>query len=74
MSNGWTPERRRKQAELISRWKPWEQSTGPKTNEGKSTVASNAWRGGYREQLRALSKMVNEELRHARELVSSCNT
>lgn len=51
---------------------PWEQSTGPKTKEGKSTVSRNAWRGGHREQLRALSKMVNEELRQARELVASC--
>jgi len=69
--NGWTLERRRKQAELIRGWRPWEQSTGPKTNEGKSTVASNAWRGGHREQLRALSKMVNEEIRQSRELVAS---
>ena len=52
---------------------PWEQSTGPKTKEGKSTVASNAWRGGHRAQFRALSKMVNEELRQARELVASCH-
>jgi hypothetical protein len=69
----WTPERRAKQSQAIRQWKPWEQSTGPKTKEGKSTVASNAWRGGHREQLRALSKMVNEELRQARELVSRCH-
>ena len=49
-----------------------EQSTGPKTKEGKSTVAGNAWPCGQREKLRALSKMVNEELRQARELVASC--
>ena len=69
----WTPERRQRQAELIREWKPWAKSTGPKTNEGKSTVAGNAWRGGHREQLRALSKMVNEELRQARELVAFCH-
>ena len=70
----WTPERRAKQSQAIRQWKPWAKSTGPKTNEGKATVASNAWRGGHREQLRALSKMVNEELRQARELVASCRT
>jgi hypothetical protein len=69
--NGWTLERRRRQAELIRGWKPWDKSTGPKTIEGKSTVASNAWRGGHRQQLRELSKMVNEEIRHSRELVAS---
>jgi putative transposase len=32
-----------------------------------------AWkRGGHRQQLRELSKMVNEQVRASRELVSSC--
>jgi hypothetical protein len=48
MSNGWTPERRARQAELIRSWKPWERSTGPRTAEGKGLVARNAWKGGYR--------------------------
>ena len=34
-NNGWTPERRKRQAEMIKNWKPWEQSTGPTTPEGK---------------------------------------
>src|ERR1700761_2169098 len=29
MSNGWTPERRMRQAALIANWKPWSHSTGP---------------------------------------------
>lgn len=29
--NGWTPERRVRQAELIGNWKPWKRSTGPRT-------------------------------------------
>ncbi len=41
MANGWTPERRARQAEAIRRWKPWEKSTGPKTDEGKAASASN---------------------------------
>ena len=72
MVNGWTLERRQRQAELIRQWKPWVQSTGPKSPEGRERVSRNAWTGGHRAQLRELSKMVNAEVRAARELVSSC--
>lgn len=54
MANGWTPDRRARQAELIRNWKPWERSTGPKTDAGKAVVARNAWKGGVREELRAV--------------------
>lgn len=70
MVNGWTLERRARQAELIRQWQPWKQSTGPKSPEGKERVATNAWRGGHRANLRELSKMVNAEVRQARELVA----
>lgn len=36
MVNGWTPERRARQAEAIRRWQPWARSTGPRTAEGKA--------------------------------------
>lgn len=65
-ANGWTLERRRKQAELMSALRPWEQSTGPKTPEGKATSSRNAWKGGHRAQLRELSKMINEYARQSR--------
>jgi hypothetical protein len=65
-------ERRRKQAEAIRRWKPWEQSTGPTTHEGKAIVSRNAHKGGHRAVLRELTKMVNEHARSARELASQC--
>lgn len=42
MSNGWTPERRARQAALIHKWRPWEQSTGPITPAGKARVSYNA--------------------------------
>ena len=71
-SNGWTPERRAKQAELIKQWMPWAKSTGPKSVEGKEIVSRNAWRGGHRAQLRELSRLVNAEVRASRELVASC--
>ena len=31
MANGWSPERQARQAKLIRQWRPWEKSTGPRT-------------------------------------------
>jgi hypothetical protein len=72
MENGWTSERRARQAALIRQWMPWEKSTGPKSPEGRQRVSRNAWTGGHRQQLRELSKLVNAEVRASRELVNSC--
>jgi hypothetical protein len=47
-ANGWTKDRKRRQAELIRKWRPWESSTGPKTARGKAAVSRNAWKHGYR--------------------------
>jgi len=43
--SGWTPERRAKQAEAVRLWKPWEKSTGPRTEEGKAKSSRNADKG-----------------------------
>lgn len=43
-SNGWTDERRKRQSESIHNWKPWTQSTGAKTKEGKNISKMNARR------------------------------
>ncbi len=67
MANGWTPARRARQAEIIRRWKPWERSTGPRTADGKATVARNADKGGLRGQLRELRRLLNEQRRFASE-------
>ena len=72
MVNGWTLERRQRQAELIRQWRPWAKSTGPRSPEGRQRVSRNAWTGGHRAQLREMSKLVNAEIRASRELVSSC--
>ncbi len=72
MVNGWTPERRARQAELIRGWRPWEQSTGPTSAEGRLRVSRNAFKGGHRQTLRELVRAVNAEVRLARELVASC--
>lgn len=47
-NNGWTPERRKRQAEMIKNWKPWERSTGAKTEAGKEASKMNAEKHGMR--------------------------
>ena len=47
-NNGWTPERRARQAEKIKAWRPWERSTGPRTAGGKAICARNAVTHGMR--------------------------
>lgn len=61
MANGWTLERRARQAERIRAWRPWEQSSGPKTDAGKAVVAHNAWKGGTRQVLRELARALGEQ-------------
>lgn len=68
MANGWTPERRQRQAELVRGWRPWEQATGPTTEQGKAVSAMNAWRGGVRGVLRDLAKALRADRRITSEL------
>ena len=60
-----TPEHRAKRAELIRLWKPWEKSTGPKTEAGKARSARRGFKGGTREMLREWARILRE---HAKEL------
>ena len=60
-ARNWTPEQRRRQAEAIRRWNPWEQSTGPRTEQGKAAASRNGWKGGNREMLRSLARALNEQ-------------
>ena len=62
MVNGWTLERRERQAELIRQWQPWKQSTGPQSVEGKARSSRNAYKGGVSQQLRALNIELRREL------------
>jgi len=48
MANGWTPERRARQAQQIKNWKPWEKATGPQTPTGKEISSQNALVHGMR--------------------------
>ena len=51
-----TPEHRARQSEAIRRWRPWENSTGPKTEAGKRRAAMRGYKGGVRPKLRELAK------------------
>jgi hypothetical protein len=68
MSNGWTPERCRRQAQAIQRWRPWERSTGPRTLEGKARASRNGWKGGTRPMLRELAKLLRTQREYLGEL------
>jgi hypothetical protein len=65
--NGWTPERRARQAALIRTWQPWARSTGPRTDEGKARTARNGFKGGHWLMLRELTKLLNDALREQRQ-------
>ncbi len=56
-----TPAHRAMQAELIRRWKPWENSTGPKSPEGKARSAMRGFKGGTRDSLRELARMLRDQ-------------
>lgn len=56
-----TPEHRALKAESIRRWKPWEKSTGPKTEEGKNRSAMRGFKGGQRALLRELARVLREQ-------------
>jgi hypothetical protein len=63
MVNGWTLERRQRQAELIQRWKPWQHSTGARTEEGKEISKMNALKHGcYTASAMAVLEQVQELL------------
>jgi hypothetical protein len=61
--NGWTSERCRQQGAAIRQWRPWEQSTGPRTAEGKVKVARNAYSAAIRPLLRKLARALREQRR-----------
>lgn len=50
--SAWTAERRSRQAEMIRLTKPWEKSTGPRTEAGKAKVSRNAYAGDWVHEMR----------------------
>ena len=63
-----TPEHRKRRAELIRQWKPWEYSTGPKSAEGKAASLQNAtFHGMYSREALDDKKRVNAIIKQAKE-------
>ena len=60
-------ERRQRQAQLIKQWQPWQHSTGARTLEGKAVASRNAFKGGFRQQLKEL----NQLLRDAKQVIDA---
>lgn len=56
-----TPEHRAMRAALIRRWKPWEKSTGPKSEDGKARSAMRGFKGGHRAMLREVARVLREQ-------------
>ena len=74
MANGWTPERRARQAALIQQWQPWKKSTGPTSAEGKVRASRNANKGGVRPLLRDLARELREQDNVRRELIDGARS
>lgn len=63
-----TPEHRALRAELIRKWKPWENSTGPKSEAGKAQSAMRGYKGGWRGELRELARLMREQSEELRRI------
>ena len=57
----WTVTERQQQAQLIKQWQPWQHSTGARTIEGKAKASRNAFKGGFRQQLKVLNQLLRDQ-------------
>ena len=57
----WTEEQRKQQSLKIRQWQPWQHSTGATTIEGKAKASRNAYKGGVRQQLKALNQLLQSQ-------------
>ena len=64
-------DQRRDHAQSLRLWEHASgKHTGPRTPEGRLAVSRNAWKGGHRQMVRELSRLVGAEIRQARDLVN----
>ena len=63
MGTAWTPERKQRQREAIQKWKPWEKSTGPRTDAGKLAACRNAYTGGLWLEVRVMLKRTTQVIK-----------
>ncbi len=72
MPRTWTEEQKKRQSEAIRRWKPWKDSTGPRTKRGKNRCKMNATKHGFRSRgFRELCEALRAQARFLRELRAS---
>ncbi|OIN87533.1 MAG: hypothetical protein AUJ12_02065 [Alphaproteobacteria bacterium CG1_02_46_17] len=71
MACGWTPEKRKSAAARCRANRPWQKSTGPRTDTGKIASSRNSYKTGYhscaRRELRSRGRALiraNTELCH----------
>ena len=57
----WTPEQRAQQSLKIRQWQPWTKSTGARTPEGKARSSRNAFKGGWRSELRRMAALLRDQ-------------
>ena len=57
----WTIEQRKQQSLKIKQWQPWQHSTGAKTIEGKAISSQNAFKSGFRQQLKDINQLLREQ-------------
>ena len=68
MTHGWSLQRRKKQSQLIQNWKPWENSTGPRTAQGGKISSKNSLKHGVRSaEMRSIESAMAELARFERE-------
>lgn len=56
----WTAAQRKEQGKKVRQWQAWKYSTGAKTPEGKAISSMNAYKGGFREQLKELRQVLRQ--------------
>ena len=60
-TKGWTPERRAAQRERILANRPWENSTGPRTRQGKKRASQNSYKNGaYSREMKMIKKYLRD--------------
>lgn len=69
MARHWTTAQRQAQRERIKHVKPWEKSTGPRTEVGKAVVSRNAYKGGLRPMQREAMRLIREQEKALQEVV-----
>ena len=53
----------------MRQWQPWQHSTGARTIQGKAIASHNAYKGGFRQQLKELNQLLRKQKLALNEIV-----